>query len=393
MTQRQLKTGYFVLEGLNAFATTYYFYYLFFLLQSEYAFGNLGNLFVSALNGLVYLFAAFQGGRFAQKHGYFVALKLGFAIMGLTLIAGSLLHNAIAQIVIMVLWTIGLCFTWPTLEALVSEKESSAGLAQRIGIYNIVWAGGGALAYFVGGVLLEGLGMTSLFLVPLALHLLQLGLTRWLEKKSAVALPANSPSPVPTADAFPLNPRPIAKAKTFLRMAWLANPFAYVAINTVIPLIPDLARKLELSPTLAGFFCSIWFFARLGTFVILWLWAGWHYRFGFLLAAYLLLIASFAVLLLVAQFWVILVAQIIFGLAIGLIYYSSLFYSMDVGETKGEHGGVHEAAIGAGIFLGPAVGATALRYFPQHSSSSIWAVSGLLLVGLAGLVWLRYRKN
>ena len=35
-----------------------------------------------------------------------------------------------------------------------------------IGIYNIVWAGGGALAYFVGGALLEGLGMTSLFLVP-----------------------------------------------------------------------------------------------------------------------------------------------------------------------------------------------------------------------------------
>ena len=144
---------------------------------------------------------------------------------------------------------------------------------------------------------------------------------------------------------------------------------------------------------LAGFFCSAWFFARLGTFVLLWLWTGWHYRFGFLLTAYLLLIASFAVLLLVAQFWVILAAQLVFGLAIGLIYYSSLFYSMDVGETKGEHGGVHEAAIGAGIFLGPVVGATALRFFPQQSSSSIWAVSGLLLVGLAGLVWLRCRKK
>jgi len=392
MTQRQLKAGYFVLEGLNAFATAYYFYYLFFLLQSQYGFGNLGNLFVSALNGFVYVFAAWYGGRFAQKHGYFLTLKLGFTIMCAALIAGSLFHDATAQIVIMVLWTVGMCATWPTLEALVSEKESPADLSQMVGVYNIVWAGSSGLAYFVGGALLEGLGMASLFLVPLALHLLQIALTFWLEKKAATAPPINSATLSPVADAVSLNPRPIAKAKTFLRMAWLANPFAYVAINTVIPLIPDLARKLELSPTLAGFFCSLWFFARLGTFVLLWLWTGWHYRFGFLLSAYLLLIVSFAVLLLVANFWIILVAQIIFGLAIGLIYYSSLFYSMDVGETKGEHGGVHEAAIGAGIFLGPAVGATALRYLPQHSSSGIWAVSGLLLVGLAGLLWLRCRK-
>ena len=393
MTQRQLKSGYFVLEGLNALATTFYFYYLFFLLQSQYGFGNLGNLCVSALNGLVYVFAAFYGGRFAQKHGYFLALKLGCAIICLNLFAGSLLHNATAQIVIMVLWTIGMCFTWPTLEALVSEKESPAGLSRMIGIYNVVWAGGGALAYFVGGALLDGLGPASLFLAPLALHLLQLGLTLWLEKKAGMASAAETVQPPAAATALALNPRPIAKAKSFLRMAWLANPFAYVAINTVIPLIPDLARKLELSPMQAGFFCSVWFFARLGTFILLWLWPGWHYRFGFLLSAYLLLTASFALLLLVVQFWVILFSQLIFGLAIGLIYYSSLFYSMDVGETKGEHGGVHEAAIGAGIFLGPAVGATALRFFPQHSSSSIWAVSGLLLLGLAGLIWLRRQKG
>jgi len=35
-------------------------------------------------------------------------------------------------------------------------------------------------------------------------------------------------------------------------------------------------------------------------------------------------------------------------------------YSMDVGETKGEHGGLHEAMIGAGMCLGPAVGALSL---------------------------------
>ena len=82
-------------------------------------------------------------------------------------------------------------------------------------------------------------------------------------------------------------------------------------------------------------------------------------------------------------------AQIFFGLATGLIYYSSLFYSMDVGEASSEHGGLHEAFIGAGIFLGPATGAAALTFAPQSANASTWAVSGLLLIGLGGLLWLR----
>jgi len=83
------------------------------------------------------------------------------------------------------------------------------------------------------------------------------------------------------------------------------------------------------------------------------------------------------------------VAQIFFGLATGLIYYSSLFYAMDVGEASSEHGGLHEACIGAGIFLGPATGAAALTLAPHSANAATWAVSGLLVAGLGGLVWLR----
>src|SRR5439155_10938072 len=142
------------------------------------------------------------------------------------------------------------------------------------------------------------------------------------------------------------------------------------------------AKKLELSTMLAGFCGSVWCFARLGAFFGLWFWRGWHYRFGWLLAAYLALAATFAVILLVPSLTVLVVAQILFGLALGLIYYSSLFYSMDVGETKGEHGGIHEAAIGLGNLAGPAVGAAALRFLPQYPESGAVAVSGLLVLGL-----------
>jgi hypothetical protein len=189
----------------------------------------------------------------------------------------------------------------------------------------------------------------------------------------------------PALPPDPNRPSP-AKAKKFLRMAWLSNPFSYIAINTLIAVIPGLAAKFQMSPMFAGFICSLWCFVRLGAFVVLWRWTDWHYRFRWLVTAFAMLIFSFATILLSPNLILLIVAQIFFGGAIGLIYYSSLFYSMDASEAKGDHGGIHEAAIGVGNFIGPAVGAASLQWVPQYASSGAVAVSVLLLFGLGGLL-------
>lgn len=390
MSLRQSKTGYFVLEGLNSFATSFYFYYLFFFMQRQFAFGNRENLTLAAVNGAIYTVFAWLAGKFGQRFGYEKALLAGFGTMSAALLAGVAVQSTWGQVAVMVVWTVGICFTWPNLEALVSEKETPAGLQRMIGIYNLVWAGAGALAYFSGGILLEQLGLRSLFWVPLIFHLAQIGLLQWLRGRRAAP---SAPKTGQEMGSAQLNPRPIARVRLFLRMAWLANPFAYVAINTVVAVVPGLAQELNLGPAQAGIFCSIWFFARMGTFLWLWLWTGWHYRAGWFLGAYVLLVGSYALILLVPQWLVILLAQITFGMALGLIYYSSLYYSMDVSETKGEHGGLHEAAIGVGLCVGPAIGAAALHFFPGSPHSGAWAVSVALCGGLAGLVSLAVRRR
>src|SRR5881409_958123 len=106
MSARQLKTGFFILEGVNAFATAYYFNYLFFYLQKQFGFGNLGNLTFSALNGFIYIFCALYAGRFAQKRGYFLALNLGFAGMAAALLAGLFLSTATGQLAVLLIWTV-----------------------------------------------------------------------------------------------------------------------------------------------------------------------------------------------------------------------------------------------------------------------------------------------
>jgi hypothetical protein len=45
-----------------------------------------------------------------------------------------------------------------------------------------------------------------------------------------------------------------ARVKNFRRLAWLANPFAYIAINTLIAVLPGIAAKFQLSTSLAGLF-------------------------------------------------------------------------------------------------------------------------------------------
>jgi predicted MFS family arabinose efflux permease len=392
VTLRHLKFGYFALEALNSFAATFFLNYLFFLARDEFHFASRGNLYLTALHGGVYVVASWQGGRFAQRCGYFTALRFGFLGMIAALGVGWLVPGVVGVILALALWTVPLCLTWPTLEALISEGEDFRGMGRMVGIYNVVWAASAAVAYSMGGWLWEQLGRQGLFAIPIGILLGQFALTLWLERAAT-----NVPTPAKRAESVH---QPEAAAlwqsvppERFLQMAWLANPFAYVAINTVVAIIPQLAERFHLTATQSGMFCSLWYFVRLAAFVVLWQWTGWHYRFRWLLGAFVALIAGFATVLLAPQLWMIIAAQVLFGLATGLIYYSSLFYSMDLGDTKGEHGGLHEAAIGAGVCGGPLLGAVALTLAPAAPHAGAFAVTGLLGLGLAGLLRLRLRRG
>ncbi len=388
MTPRQkIKFSCFMIEGLNSFGTVFYFNYLYFLMRDEFGFGNKRNLALAACLGFVYAFSAWQTGKFAQRRGYFSALKLGFTIMAVFLAAGLILHlffkSAALQILAAIVVNIGMCFIWPTLEAFSSDGESAEQLPRMVGIYNVVWATTAALAFFIGGTLIHLFGYEILFTLPLVVVLTMLALTFRLQCQSVEmareALEASSAPPQPHQPSSP-------RANTFLRMAWLANPFAYIAIQTLIAVIPGIAAKFHMSPMFTGFVCSLWYFVRLGAFAALWHWTAWHYRFRWLVASFIILILSFATILMSPNLMVLIVAQIFLGAAIGLIYYSSLFYSMDASDTRGEHGGIHEAAIGMGNCVGPAVGALSLQFLPQYANSGAIAVSLLLVCGFGGLL-------
>ena len=385
----QTKNGVFLLEGLNSLSTTYYFYYIFFFLQEQFGFGAMRNLLAASGIGLVYAFGSFFAGRFAQKFGYFNSLKIGFAGMSLCMLAGGFATSLPSHILLGILNTIGMCFTWPALEALVSENEPRLRLQKYLGIYNVIWAGGGALAYFTGGAVLDHFGSRAIFWIPAVIQAFQFAGAVFLSPHEKVIH-----APNPECKGELIFSEEAARAELpphiFRKLAWVANPFAYISINSLIPVMPTIAIKLSLTPTEAGIFGSVWFFMRALSFVALAFWTRWHYRFGWLALSFGAMIMSFTTILLSSNLAILVLAQLVYGSAVGLIYYSSLFYSMDVSDTKGEHGGIHEAVIGAGNCMGPAVGAAALAWIP-YPQSGAWAVTLLLTGGFFALF--NIRKN
>lgn len=392
MIAHRFKKWLFVVEALGSLACGFYGEYFYFMLRDRYGFTNLGNLSVSAVQGLVFAIAAWTGGKFAQRYGYLLGLSTGLVWMAVAVVVGGLFSALPIQLLVYVMWTAGMCFVSPAQEALISHGEPVMALPRTVGIYNVVWASCSATSYFFGGALFEYLGRNSIYWLPVCVFCFQLLMLAILVKCSAATTPELTP--VVTTATLALTESALLDShvvRSFVRMAWLANPFACIGINSMLAMIPSLARSHHLSTPAAGVFCSVWFFGRLASFIVLWRWTGWHYRFRWLLGAFLGLIIGFATFLIASNLWFLLFAQVVFGLSVGLIYYSSLFYSMDVNDRRGEHGGVHEAVMGAGNCIGPSVAAASLLFAPQIPNVSAYAVSVLLTGGLAGVIYLRMR--
>jgi predicted MFS family arabinose efflux permease len=380
----------FVFEALGSLACGFYGNYVFFLFRDRHGFGDLGNLGVAALMGLVIALASWQGGRFAQRRGCFHAMYLGQIGMITALTCGAVLPQLPVQFAVLILWAASQFIVWPALESLVTEGETRQARARIVGVYSVVWAACSALSYFFGGGLFERLGSGSIFWLPAGIHVLQVVILWAIARRRRGAPVASSVPATPDTGASPAWRPDGPSPQAFQRMAWLANPFACIAAFTLLAMIPQLSRNMGLSTTSAGWFCSIWFFARLAAFIVLWQWPAWHYRFRWLLAGYVLLMLGFAAVLTARDLWWLSMGQVMFGLAVGVLYYASLFYSMDVGETRAAHGGIHEAVMGAGNFIGPGVAAVSLWVAPQAPHIGVWAVSGLLAVGLASLLGIRF---
>jgi hypothetical protein len=346
------KTLLYVTEGSHSFASTYFFTYFLFKLRDTYGFTDWGNLLVGVVYGAVFSGCAWIGGRLGQSRGFYWALRAGFLGMAAGLCIGWVWNSLAGLLLGGAVWTAAMCLTWANLEALVSVGESESDLPNRVGLYNVVWAGTAGVAVLWGGWLLKTLGATSLFWFPAAVHAAQWIATkpmRGLHEKFMATAPKVSTEHVSEGDA--------AHAACFQRLAWVSNAAGYMAINTLVVLSPGITGRLGLDTATGGAVMSWWLHARTAGFAVLWAWKGWHYNIRWFSSAYLVMAVALWVILSGASLAAVAGGQVVLGLCLALFYYSSLYYAMDGSKTHGVHGGTHEALLGLGIMGGPAVAA------------------------------------
>jgi NADH:ubiquinone oxidoreductase subunit 6 (subunit J) len=83
----------------------------------------------------------------------------------------------------------------------------------------------------------------------------------------------------------------------------------------------------------------------------------------------MLLTAGFACAVAAPNEWGIALGLFALGLGQGTIYYSAIYYGLAVGAAEVDAGGIHEALVGAGYFMGPALG---LAVFFLLAASVVW---------------------
>ncbi len=387
-TARLKISHYFGIEGVNAFNATLFLYCVFFWTKQRYGFSDAENLLLTSAHGLVYIFASKFGGRLADRMGYDRLISWCLLGMAVTLALAWIPTWRGMPFVAVAFYTLFIGPVWPALEAAILHSPGATSMPDRLGFYNVTWALTDALGFFASGFLFRW-RPDSILWIPALLHLAQYA---WLKFGPHHILGEGEGAAMDLPHSGDEVPRTVKRR--FMHTSWLGNGLGYVMIAGFTALTPQMGARLGWAerPDLTIWLSCTLLFARAAAFVLFWKWERWHHRMGWLQGALWLGPAMLAAAFFINHVPTLFAALVVFGFAVGLVYSGSLYYSLDYGENKGEIGGVHEAILGVGIFVGPLLASGA--------AFAGWGAVGaqivlLVLVVLSNLLgtWIIRRAN
>jgi MFS family permease len=356
------------------------------------------RLWISAFWGFCYFFISLLGGRISEKLGPRAAATLmcGLSILSSLLCLLMIPYQTIWMVPLTMMFYNLTCSTvWPAIESGLTRSPGKMPLSRRIAVFNITWGCAGFVATFTHGML-ENISYSLIFIVPaVAAALAAITLALWAIPASMIGT-HNVPDTASGEHELD-DPKVRARAHTLLKMAWLTNPLAYVAIYALIPVMTQLTQFAGIGDLgNQGMVGSVWFGARFIGFGLAGAFTFWHYKTSWQIGPLIALAASFGAMLLFHNIGVLIALQAIFGLSAAIIYSASLYYSMHVSSGHGGHAAFHEAVVGIGTMVGPMIGALAATGTTDPSVSMprvAYSVSGILLAGLVALFLMSARRK
>ncbi|MFQ5808267.1 MAG: MFS transporter [Armatimonadota bacterium] len=293
-----------------------------------------------------YTLACLFSGRLSDRLGRRAVAAVGCVLAGCGYFVIPHTPTLTALFGIVVSISFSMALIWPPVQAWLSEQPDRRPLSSSVGIFNVAWTVGLAAGLILGSGLAEldpELYLTCYAAGGLALF-------------SILILYAIRADGRPVEDAR-VAKAPRAGTATFMYMSWVLNFASWFTSGCVRALLPKLTRETHVDDTTLGWLLASVMIGQTLMFVILQRTDKWQYR----LEPLLLLPCGSAVGMLLLHIgggprvWALGLPLV--GLACGMTYYGSLFYTLaNSAKGRGRATGFHEAVLGGGILFGPLLG-------------------------------------
>lgn len=331
---------------------------VYFVTKSAFEFSRWENLLLGVTNGLGYIPGALLVGpalRWCAARFPGFSTRLGL----IAIMIGVGLAQSLPALLPGVRWAVfpaGFAFNalsgamWPVFESYLSGGRRAHDLRRATSWFNVVWAS----TTFISGLLMAPLIEDRPLLILLLAGGVQLAVML-----GVLSFPRNPARHVHEAH----EPHPPVYSDLLAACRWLL-PMSYLLCYCLTPILPQQIAEFGLRPSYEPLVGATWGLLRWIVFIVFAAWAAWHGRWGAPIGAAIALVIGFVTIIAAPSLPLLLAGLALFGVGMGGIYATALYYAMEVGSAEVEAGGTHEALIGLGFVLGPGLGAVATLSAP-----------------------------
>lgn len=354
---------------------------LYFYTDEILDFSEAENLGLALMFGVCYAGGAMVSHRVTKQRGERPTLQAVLIGLGMLNLTVALMPSPV------IVWAgfagIGVLIgmKWPIIESYVTAGATPDRTLKVIGRFNMAWSSAMPLGLALTGLMIEWLSPTSFIMLAAVIYL---GTLPVLLKLPWV--------PVHLAHDHPERPDPVRLRR--YRALMVSSRWSLLGtcamMFLLVPLMPSLFDRLGHGVLWSPALSSVVDLCRFLAFVGLGIWTFWRGRSLPLAVSAVGIPIGFLMVLFAPTTAVALGGEAVFGFCAGQVYFAALYHAMVLENASVEAGGHHEALIGSGFALGPAIGLTGIglqRVTGDPVGGMLMAVTPLVLLCLAASLW------
>ena len=287
---------------------------------------------------------------------------------------------------------------WPSLEARITDGAAGREMTRRLGLFGISFCLGLLVGHPLCGFLSDQWLRAPLYAA--AGLCLVLFVFLWITFRSDGAYDGHRPAARREAGPAAAAGGNRGLARAFVLSAWIANALSYAVAAVLRGIFPRFATLplaqggLAFSGFETGSIVAGSNVGMLLMFLVFGKYHFWHYRFRYLVFAQALALLGCLAFSTCSGAGALFAGSLLFGFGSGIVYISSIYYSLEGEGDRAGQSGLHEGILCFGYAGGMITTAVVTRFLASHRTP-YWICVAVVAVGIAvqAVIWTRARMR